>query len=164
MAGPRLRARDKAETQRELCERIAAGESVAAIFKLGGIGIGERTFWRWIHADKDFLAAYEAATVRRGEKYGEEIAAIADEIPPQIETRYGTKVDPGWVQWQHGRIEARKWVASHLCHKRYGDRTVIAGDAENPLVVDDMRSEILRRLGAESADGTDSVDHRDTLQ
>lgn len=159
-----IRARDKAEIKRTLCERIAGGESVNAIFIAGGVGIGERTFWRWIAADKDFREAYEVATGLRAEKYAEEIVQIGDEEPRYVSTQFGSHVDAGFEQWRRTRVDARKWVAARLAHKRYGDRTVIAGDAENPLVVDDYRGELLRRLGADTPETKDSGMDRDTLQ
>ena len=38
------------------------------------------------------------------------------------------------------KMEARKWVSSKLNPRRWGDRTTVAGDRDNPLVVDGLGS------------------------
>jgi len=32
-------------------------------------------------------------------------------------------------------VDARKWIAAKLKPRKYGDRQIIAGDAENPLAI-----------------------------
>jgi hypothetical protein len=44
------------------------------------------------------------------------------------------------VQRSRLRIESRKWLAAKLKPKKYGEKTTIAGDAENPLAVLTMDS------------------------
>jgi hypothetical protein len=66
----------------------------------------------------------------------DEIQAIADEPPQEIVDDKGiSRTDSGWVTWQKNRVDARKWVAAKLKPKKYGERQVLAGDAENPLEV-----------------------------
>lgn len=142
-------ASTRAEVVSKVCERIAGGESVNAIFADKSAKLPDAaTWWRWLSTDKDVREAYESALVHRGEKYAEEIVEIIDEPPPQVETQFGSHADPAWVQWQKNRAEARKWVASRMLPKRYGDRTTIAGDADNPLAIDvtDARGALLRGL------------------
>ena len=33
------------------------------------------------------------------------------------------------------RVDSRKWIAAKLKPKKYGDRTTLAGDKENPVEV-----------------------------
>jgi hypothetical protein len=64
----------------------------------------------------------------------DEIQALSDEPPRMMLNKHGAKtVDTGWLQWQKQRIDSRKWCASKLKPKKYGDRVSLAGDAENPL-------------------------------
>lgn len=140
--------RARAEIIADICDRIAGGESVESVFRTPAADYpSNATFWRWL-ADPELERLYEVATTRRGEKYAEEIVGIVDEPPPSVETQFGSHVDPAWVQWQKNRAEARKWVAARMLPKRYGDRTTIAGDADNPLAIDvaDARSALLRGL------------------
>jgi hypothetical protein len=54
--------------------------------------------------------------------------------PRMMLNKHGLEtVDTGWLQWQKQRIDSRKWCASKLKPKKYGDRVSLAGDAENPL-------------------------------
>jgi hypothetical protein len=48
------------------------------------------------------------------------------------------KLDPTGVSHNRNRIDARKWVAAKLKPRKYGDRQILAGDAENPVAVKDV--------------------------
>ena len=39
------------------------------------------------------------------------------------------------VQAARLRVDARKWIASKVLPKQYGDRLAVAGDADNPVKV-----------------------------
>jgi hypothetical protein len=55
------------------------------------------------------------------------------------------KLDPVGINRNRLRVDARKWIASKLKPKKYGDRQILAGDPENPLEVN-QRSEMLDAL------------------
>jgi hypothetical protein len=140
------RARD--EVVAEILARIEAGASVHSVLgadRPKGFPT-ERTWWRWINEDVPLRERYDRAIAARADLYAEQIAAIADEEPPFEQTQFGKKRDAAHVAWQKNRIDARKWLASKLVPKKYGDRTVIAGDADNPIAVDDPKSILARRL------------------
>ena len=46
------------------------------------------------------------------------------------------KLDSAYIQWQRQRIDARKWNASKQRPKKYGDRQILSGDDESPVVVE----------------------------
>lgn len=143
--------RVRSEIVGDICERIAAGESVDSVFASPGPDFPAlRTFWRWLNDDPECDALYQKATARRGEKYAEEIVELIDVEPPMVVTKFGEQVDPGWVAWQRNRIDARKWVAARMLPKRYGDKVTLAGDADNPLAIVDQ-SAIAGRLLPELA-------------
>ena len=87
---------------------------------------------------------------------------------PERVIRYGKDseevsggMDSAYVQWQKNRVEARKWFLAKLAPKKYGDRTILAGDAENPLAIDiDPIAALLQRPalrnGVEGVTGEDS--------
>jgi terminase small subunit-like protein len=56
-----------------------------------------------------------------------QIDALADEL---IEVAYRDDLDP---QDKRVRCDTIKWTLSKLAPKRYGDRLLVAGDAENPI-------------------------------
>jgi hypothetical protein len=147
--------RARSDIAAEVCARMLAGESINVIL---GDDRPEhfpsaRTWWRWLVDDPGIAAAYDDALARRSERYAEEIVAITDEKPPLEQTQFGQKHDSGYVAWQKNRVDARKWVASRLLPKKYGDRTVIAGDADNPIAIDDPKAILARRLAAAAAGG-----------
>jgi hypothetical protein len=127
--------REPAEIVAEICGRISAGESVHAIFRSPGEGYPAvwSTFWRWLQGNDEFERLYNVATEQRAELYAEEIASIADEAPPLVQTQHGEHLDAAFVQWQRNRIDARKWVASRMRPRRWGDKTIISNDPDNPV-------------------------------
>jgi len=54
-------------------------------------------------------------------------------MPPEKD-QYG-KVDPGWVAMQRLKIDSKKWEASKMLPKQYGDKLELSGNAEAPLAV-----------------------------
>ena len=144
----------RAQIVADICGRIVGGESVAAIFKTPADGYpGIATFWRWLHADPEFESMYVRATETRGEMYAEEVIDIMDERPPEVNGAFGTHMDSAFVAWQKNRAEKRQWVAARMRPKRFGDRTIVAGDADNPIAIDDPKDIIARRLFAGVAAG-----------
>lgn len=153
--------RARVDVAAEVCARISAGDSVREIFSGPADDYPSvSTWWKWIGTDPEVRAAYDAAVLARGEKYAEEIAAIADEQPPMEQTEHGEKHDTGFVSWQKNRIEARKWIASRLIPKKYGDRTILSGDPDNPV---EVRHSVAGRLLPELApvDATESLERID---
>lgn len=158
--------RDRQALVEQVCERIAQGESVSAIFRSAADSLPRIvTFWRWLHDDPELEKLYERATAQRGEKYADEIVDIIDGAGSPLLDDEGRPilgrdgfpvmvVDRTAVEHAKARADARKWTASRLLPKRYGDRTTIAGDAENPIAIVDqsaIASKLLPELAAAGA-------------
>ena len=99
-----------------ICERLTYGESLRAICRDDSMPyVG--TVLRWMVKDgpeyKEFRRQYELARQLQAETYADEITKIADDA------------EPGTVQVQRLRVDARKWVASKLKPKKYGDRQAV---------------------------------------
>ena len=116
----------------EICTRITNGESLRNICRDAGMPTLD-TIYRWIGRYPSFSEQYARARDEQADTLADEIQALSDEAPPMVLGKYGEVIDTGWLQWQKQRIDARKWVASKLKPKKYGDRVSLAGDAENPL-------------------------------
>lgn len=132
-----------------ICVRIAEGESLREICKDDDMPT-RMTIYRWLAADPIFCDHYTRAREDQADTLADEIIAIADEQPeiiPVIDRRTGEliehKLDGAFLQWQKNRIDARKWTAMKLKPKKYGERLVHAGDAENPLEIQNGAMEIL---------------------
>jgi hypothetical protein len=132
-----------------ICERIAEGESLREICKDDDMPT-RMTIYRWLQSDSVFCDHYTRAREDQADSLADEIIAIADEQPEIIavtDKRTGEliehKLDGAFLQWQKNRIDARKWTAMKLKPKKYGDRQILAGDAEAPLEVQNSALDIL---------------------
>lgn len=107
------------DVEKALLDRVSNGESLNAICTLPDMP-ARKTVYEWLKNNPEFLSGYEFAIAMRGEKMAEEIIEIADELPP-TDGETG-KIDSAWVAWQKNRVDARKWTASRLLPKKYGDK------------------------------------------
>lgn len=116
------------EVMGAICDRLAAGRSLQSICKDEDMP-ARQTVLEWLANDDDFAAQYARAREEQADHYADEIVAIADEDPGLIVTREGERVevsvDSAAVARQRLRIDSRKWVASKLKPKKYGERTEI---------------------------------------
>lgn len=88
------------------------------------------TVSRW-QANDEELATRIARARDIGQDYSiDECREIADSATPED------------VNVAKLRIFARQWEASKRARKRYGDRTVVEGDADNPVEM------VVRRVGS----------------
>lgn len=123
------------ELAAEILTRIAEGESLRRITMEPGMP-SHASVYLWLLQRPDFSDKYARARDEQAETLADEILAIADEPPAEVTDDKGvSRTDNGWVTWQKNRMDARKWVAAKLKPKKYGDRQIVAGDAENPLEV-----------------------------
>lgn len=115
-----------------ICLRLAEGESLRAVCT--DLGISPGTVIGWVVDNRDgFAARYSRATEIRGEGYANEVAEILDTEPKTVTTTRpdGTvevKVDPAHVAWLKNRADGRKWIASKLRPKVYGEKLELDGN------------------------------------
>ena len=90
------------------------------------IDIGPATVFRWLDECPLFREKYAKARETQAEKFADEIVAIADEAEvTSVVTPDGVvdfKLDATAVARNRLRVDARKWVASKLLPKKYGDK------------------------------------------
>lgn len=96
-----------------------------------------RTVYRWLIDNPAFRQSYTRAKEDQLQILEDEMIAIADKTevgeivtvkPDGTETR---KAD--MIEHRKLRIETRKWLMGKLKPKKYGDRTTLAGDPDNPM-------------------------------
>lgn len=92
-----------------ICARIAAGESLRGICREPGMP-DAGTVLDWCVRHPEFRQRYARAREEQAEHYSSEIIAIADAATPEDEKVARLKID------------ARKWIASKLLPRVYGDR------------------------------------------
>jgi hypothetical protein len=113
-------------------ERMASGESLAAIYRTPGFPT-LRAFWKWLHNDPELQARYNAALTARSLHDAEELRALADEKPPMVETQFGAHMDAAFVAWKKLQVDTRKWELSKRHPKIYGDKLTHSNDPDNPI-------------------------------
>jgi len=94
------------------------------------------TLYGWLAVDPVFRKMWDEAMQLRAEKLVEEILEIADDSSDDVDY-----TDEHGVQHINGeniarsklKVDTRKWLASKLLPKKYGDKTILSGDDENPL-------------------------------
>ena len=97
----------------EICSRLMDGESLIDICKDEHIPC-KQTVYSWLDSEehKQFLDRYARARQFQAEHEVDEIKAIAD----------NQSIDPGAVQRDRVKIDARKWRASKMWPVKYGDK------------------------------------------
>ena len=112
------------EVEAALLECIADG--MPLVKACAALEIGAASVFRWLEASPSFREKYAKAKEAQAEKLADEIVAIADEVEvTSVVTPDGVvdfKLDATAVARNRLRVDARKWVASKLLPKKYGDR------------------------------------------
>jgi hypothetical protein len=128
------------ELASHICELIADGHPLRRITKMEGMPTAA-TVYVWLQQHKEFTDMYTRAREDQADALADEIVAIADEQPElvQVYDKDGklveVKIDSALLTWQRNRMDARKWTAAKLKPRKYGERQILAGDADNPLEV-----------------------------
>lgn len=107
----------------DICGRIAEGQSLNSICKQSGYP-HMTTVLRWLQVHPDFLVLYQLSREAQAETMAEEIISIADDSERDTITDNdgNEKMNAEFVARSRLRVESRKWLASKLLPKKYGDR------------------------------------------
>lgn len=95
-----------------ICSLIAEGHSLRAIGRMKDMPSAEAVR-EWLTKDEVFAAQYVRAREEQADHYADEIVAMADEAIGK---------DAAEVAARRLAVDARKWVASKLKPKKYGDK------------------------------------------
>lgn len=98
------------------------------------------TVMKWIDEDTALSDRYTRAKEAQADFMADEILDIADDGTNDWMERHdkdggnaGYQINGEHVQRSRLRIESRKWLASKLKPKKYGEKTTIAGDPDSPI-------------------------------
>lgn len=123
-----------ANTKATICNRLIDGESLRTICRSDGMP-SKSTVCLWLAADEDFQARYSAARRLQAETLQDEILDISN--TPLLGLKTTTKdgkvetVEGDMIEHRRLQVDARKWVASKLDPKRYGEASLLKlADAE----------------------------------
>lgn len=95
-----------------ICEKISGGLSLRAICAEPGMP-ARGTVYRWLIENADFQDQYARAREKQADYFAEEIIEIADSAEAESAAVSKAKL----------QIDARKWAASKIAPKKYGDKT-----------------------------------------
>lgn len=124
---------------------MAEGLSIRTICKSEDMPASS-TIYMWLKQNPSFAEQYEAAQIDRASALAEESLEIADDgtndwMERKSEAEKGAGVNTGWVlngehvQRSRLRVDTRKWFASKLAPKKYGDKlsTEVTGANGGPI-------------------------------
>lgn len=139
------------ELTEEICGRLASGEPMSKITKDPHMP-DMSTVYKWLRKDDEFRQMYEISRQDGAHTYASEISEIVDTEPNKTYDDQGNmRYDPASIAYNRLRMDARKWLAAKYLPKVYGERQIMAGDADAPLVVEnqgDIFKEILLSMEA----------------
>lgn len=137
------------EAAQKMCELLSDGVPLREICRMEGMPAW-RTVYDWMYKD-DALGEKGvglSAAIARAREVGHD--AIAEDIlseisqePERILSEGGGRIDAGYVQLIKARAEIKLKLLAKWNPKKYGDRQILAGDAENPLEVKNDAMDIL---------------------
>lgn len=113
------------ETAERICELVSEGKSIVDCAQMKGIP-SRTVIYKWLDENEEFKGMYARAREQRADFYADELLNIADNAD---ESNYNVA---------RLKIDTRKWVASKLHAKRYGDSKTIKGDENEPVAVIDL--------------------------
>ena len=103
-----------------LCAQLAQGKSVRTVCKMASMPSCSTVFL-WLANNKAFSEQYEKAVESRADAMIEDMLEFADD----------TTENP---QRSRLQIDTRKWIASKLKARKYGDKLEVSGDPDRPMI------------------------------
>lgn len=114
-----------------ICSRLSDGESMRSVC-LDEDMPAKTTLFRWLREKPEFRNQYDIAKEESAESLADEMVFIADHevsqpvmdegLPVMVDGKPLMKVDQIAVAHAKLRIDTRKWAASKLKPKKYGDK------------------------------------------
>ena len=100
-----------AEVAEDICNLLMSGESLLDISKRPGMP-AQSTIYKWLNEQAEFSEKYARARETQADYFVDEMIAIADSVV----------ADPAAVAKAKLRIDTRKWSASKLSPRKYGEK------------------------------------------
>ena len=116
----------------EVVSRMATGKSLSSVLREPGMPPWA-TFNRMLRSNEQLRVAYDKAVQDRADKLADEIIELSDAVMP--EGLKGPEAS-AWVQQKRLQVDARKWVASKLKPRTYGDRIDVSVVDQRISVID----------------------------
>ena len=114
----------------EICNRLSKGEGIIKICRDDTMP-AESIIYNWLldGKHKQFSENYARAREMQAERMAEEIIEISDAADAVIKSG-AEKKSGAYAQNQRLRVDSRKWIASKLLPKKYGDKLDLTTDGK----------------------------------
>lgn len=138
-----------------ICAQLSEGISLRTVCNAEDMP-DKSTVFRWLRTKPDFQDQYTRAKEESADAHSEDMTDIADDGSNDWMARNDPE-NPGWVangehiQRSRLRIETRKWLASKLKPKKYGDKVSaeLSGPGGGPIEVSTLTdAQVEARLAA----------------
>lgn len=123
----------------KICEMLAKGYSMTDIARLPDMPTRE-SIWHWCYKDDSFFQAVEKAR-----EFG--MHAFTEKLNQAIED---AELGPGELAKLKIKADHMRWFIGKINQRKYGERTTIAGDKDNPLTLN-IASALDARIAAARA-------------
>ncbi len=126
---------NKEALKEELVQWISEGNTLQDFCRKDGRP-ASRTLYLWEADDTSFAANIARARDLGHDVIAERCLALADTQPLEVFDEGGNKrYDPGSIAWRKLQIETRLKLLAKWNPRKYGDKTILAGDADAPVAV-----------------------------
>lgn len=131
------------ETADRICEGIADGLSLRSICRAEDMP-NKATVFRWLAAQPAFSDQYARAREAQADTLADELTDIADDSGRDfIQTENGPVFNAEHVNRSRLRVDTRKWIASKLKPKKYGEKLAVGGADDLPPLKTVSRIELV---------------------
>lgn len=142
----------------ELCQHIITGGHLAGFVR--DKGFAYVTVLDWIKADEHRAEMYARSREDRADVLADEIVSIADEVSVTTKTiGHGDEsevqvvMDATAIARNRLRVDARKWAASKLKPRYYGDKQQIELNDVTPRTQDQVDAELAKLVAKAANNG-----------
>lgn len=129
----------------KICEEIVRGKTLIKISK--ELGFDLSNLFKWLREKEDFSKQYARAKAEQADILIEEILEIADDAKRDtyFDDELGREVtDHEVIARSRLRVDTRKWIASKMKPKKYGDKLDQQLEAAQlPAITINLKSENL---------------------
>lgn len=147
-----------------ICSELADGKSLRTVCKHDGMP-STQTVFRWLRTYEGFCDQYARAKDEAADALVDEMLDIADHasndwMEVHDKDNVGYRLNGEAINRSRLRVDARKWIASKLKPKKYGERvsTELTGADGKDLIPAMNETEIARRIAFALQQGASAQD------
>lgn len=140
-----------------ICGLLAEGRSLRKICDQEGMP-SQSMVYRWLAGRKEFREQYAHAREVQADTLADEILDISDDglNDTYVDENGNVRTDQDVIARSRLRVDARKWLASKMAPKKYGEKLAIGGADDLPpiktLTDEQLTAKIAEKMAALNGD------------